>query len=175
MNGETRHGVPCPGLVGLRLGCMMWISTADPVGSEQGLRDYQRQVYLGRVPKPVVPATQIVHLPTQPVGILSGGRQPSVFFGQAGQWHPTPTTERAAGVWSAPPQGPIEYRAMIAFEKPSEAELAMARQFWDKQRELYQQLVSLTPIQLSQFFDKDFSPLPVSGQLQPQDSHDYSI
>lgn len=102
---------------------------------------------------------------------------PSMLFHKSGQWHPASASYLRSCIRFAPSEAPVEYRAPVALEKPSEAELAMCRQFWEEKREFYKQLQALPPAELAKLFDQHLAPLAVPPKLQPENSqsHDWSI
>lgn len=139
----------------------------DDKASYWAHQDWLDALIEGKIPKPP--------LPTKFIRVASRSGKPALFFDQTSQGHPAATSERAAGVWPASAEARIKEWAFIASPQPSETERAECTHFWQQAKEVYDKLTALTPAQVAQFFGENLAPLPVTLQLESQDSHDWSI
>jgi hypothetical protein len=96
--------------------------------------------------------------------------KPTSVLDERCQWTPAAAAKWAARIRAATPEAPVEDRAAVALEQPSESELAMRAQFWKQNEEFFRQLKALSPSELAKFFDQYLAPLPIAGELKPKNA-----
>lgn len=114
-------------------------------------------------------------LPAVMVRVPHRRREPAMFLDEASQRLPASAAQLRAGIWATPAEASVKDRTPVAFEEPSEAELAIRSHFWNYRKDLYQELQALSEPQVAKFFRQYLAPLPIPFPPESKNTHDWSI